>query len=49
MLYEVITRQVTQFEEQFQIFLALGLAALLIEWLMPERRKLRGAWAGRFA
>ena len=41
-------RQVTQFEEQFQIFVALALALLLIEWMWPERRRTRAAWAGRF-
>lgn len=41
-------RQITQFEEQFQIFLGVALAMLLIEWLLPERRRERTAWAGRF-
>ncbi len=41
-------RQVTQFEEQFQIFLALAMALLLVEWMVPERRRVRAAWAGRF-
>ena len=41
-------RQITQFEEQFQIFLGLALALLLIEWLLPERRRERTAWSGRF-
>ena len=41
-------RQVTQFEEQFQIFLGVALALLLMEWLWPERRTVRTAWAGRF-
>jgi Ca-activated chloride channel family protein len=41
-------RQVTQFEEQFQIFLALAVALLLVEWMVPERRRVRAAWAGRF-
>ena len=40
--------QITQFEEQFQIFLALALALLLAEWLWPDRRSQRMAWAGRF-
>ena len=41
-------RQITQFEEQFQIFLALALALLMAEWLLPERRRRERAWAGRF-
>lgn len=41
-------RQVTQFEEQFQIFVAMALALLFVEWMLPERRRVRTAWAGRF-
>lgn len=41
-------RQVTQFDEQFQIFVAVALALLFVEWLWPERRRPRVAWAGRF-
>ncbi len=41
-------RQITQFEEQFQIFLGLALALLILEWLLPERRRAHAAWAGRF-
>jgi len=41
-------RQITQFEEQFQIFLGLGFALLLVEWVLPERRRARKEWAGRF-
>ncbi|HUF76176.1 MAG TPA: VWA domain-containing protein [Longimicrobiales bacterium] len=41
-------RQVTLFEEQFQIFLGFALALLLAEWLLPERRRRARAWAGRF-
>ncbi|MDH3205825.1 MAG: VWA domain-containing protein [Gemmatimonadota bacterium] len=41
-------RQVTQFEEQFQIFIAMALALLFVEWILPERRRVRTAWAGRF-
>ncbi|HCR04425.1 MAG TPA: hypothetical protein DIU18_04495 [Gemmatimonadetes bacterium] len=40
--------QITQFEEQFQVFLALALALLFAEWLWPDRRSERMAWAGRF-
>jgi Ca-activated chloride channel homolog len=41
-------RQITQFEEQYQIFLGVALALLLLEWLLPERRRKHAAWAGRF-
>ncbi|MEQ1856667.1 MAG: VWA domain-containing protein [Longimicrobiales bacterium] len=41
-------RQITQFEEQFQLFLGVALMLLLIEWLLPDRRRDRTAWAGRF-
>jgi Ca-activated chloride channel family protein len=41
-------RQITQFEEQFQIFLGAAVVVLLVEWLLPERRRLRRAWSGRF-
>lgn len=41
-------RQVTRFEEQFQIFLGAALALLLLEWIWPERRRPRTVWAGRF-
>ena len=41
-------RQVTLFEEQFQIFLGVAVALLLAEWLLPERRRAARAWAGRF-
>jgi Ca-activated chloride channel family protein len=44
----VEARQVTLFEEQFQIFLGIALAMLWIEWLIPDRRRRRVAWAGRF-
>jgi Ca-activated chloride channel family protein len=41
-------RQVTQFDEQFQIFVGMALVLLLVEWLLPERRRTPTAWAGRF-
>jgi Ca-activated chloride channel family protein len=41
-------RQITLYEEQFQIFLGLALALLMTEWLFPERRRRERAWAGRF-
>ena len=44
---EIDAREVTQFEEQFQIFLGLAILLLIIESLLPERRKLTQAWSGR--
>jgi Ca-activated chloride channel family protein len=41
-------RRITQFEEQYQIFLALALALLVAEALIPERRRKEEPWHGRF-
>jgi len=39
----------TQFEDRYQYFLAFGIALLLLEIIIPERRKVREEWKGRFA
>jgi len=44
---EIESREVTLFEEQYQIFLGLALALLLVETLIPERRRVADAWVGR--
>ena len=46
---ELGTRQVTQFEEQFQIFLGVALVLLLAEAVLPDRRRHTEAWEGRFS
>ena len=46
---ELDTREITQFEEQYQLFLAFGLVLLLAEALIPDRRKATEEWGGRFA
>ena len=46
---ELEAREVTQFEEQFQVFLGMALLLLLAEGLVPDRRRKREAWAGRFS
>ncbi len=46
---EFETEQVTLFDEQYQIFLGLALLLLVAETLIPERRRLHGAWTGRFS
>jgi Ca-activated chloride channel family protein len=45
---ELEAREVTQFEEQYQIFLGLALALLFAEALVPDRKRAREAWSGRF-
>jgi Ca-activated chloride channel family protein len=45
---EIEARQVTQYEEQYQIFLGFALVLLLAEVLVPERRRLKEEWTGRF-
>jgi Ca-activated chloride channel family protein len=45
---ELDSREVTQFEEQFQIFLMMGFVLLFVEALVPERRRTADAWSGRF-
>ena len=46
---ELEAREVTQFEDQFQIFLGMALLLLLAEGLVPDRRRSTEAWAGRFS
>lgn len=45
---ELDAREVTQFEEQFQIFLGLALLMLLAESVVPDRRRINEEWTGRF-
>jgi Ca-activated chloride channel family protein len=45
---ELESRQVTQYEEQFQIFLGLAILMLLLETLIPDRKRRTEAWTGRF-
>ena len=44
---EIESREVTRYEEQYQIFLGLALVLLVAEALMPERRRVADGWAGR--
>jgi len=45
---EFDAREVTRFEEQYQIFLALALLLLLSEALLSDRRTEEHEWVGRF-
>jgi len=42
------SEQVTLFDEQYQVFLGFALALLIAEVLVPDRRRVRSAWTGRF-
>lgn len=46
---EMDAREITQFEEQYQIFLGLALVLLVAEALIPDRRRASEDWRGRFA
>ena len=45
---ELEAREITQFEEQFQIFLGLALLMVLAESVVPDRRRVKQVWTGRF-
>ena len=45
---EIDAREVTQFEEQFQIFLGAAILLLFLESLWPDRKKTDRVWRGRF-
>jgi Ca-activated chloride channel family protein len=45
---ELSAKEVTIFDEKFQIFLAIGLILILVEFLIFESRKSISSWKGRF-
>ncbi len=45
---ELTSRQFSQYEDRFQIFLIIGLALLLIEIMISEKKKIKTEWRGRF-
>jgi Ca-activated chloride channel family protein len=45
---QIDAQQLTQFEEQYQIFLGLAIALLFVEFLVPDRRRPAAEWKGRF-
>ena len=46
---EIDAREVTQFEEQFQIFLGAAILLLFLESLWTDRKKTDRVWRGRFS
>jgi len=45
---ELSSRIFSQYEDRFQYFLAFGLFLLLIDVLLPERKRVKKEWRGRF-
>jgi Ca-activated chloride channel family protein len=45
---EFEAQQVTQFEEQYQIFLGLAILLLFTEFFVPDRKRVKAEWRGRF-
>jgi len=42
------SKQYAQFEDRFQILLGFSIFLLILEYLIPERRKIKKEWKGRF-
>ncbi|MBN1271447.1 MAG: VWA domain-containing protein [Candidatus Aminicenantes bacterium] len=45
---ELSSRVFSQYEDRFQIFVALGIFLLILELLVPERKRVKMEWKGRF-
>jgi Ca-activated chloride channel family protein len=45
---ELVSKQFSQYEDRFQIFLVIGLIFLLLEIFIPERKRIKYEWRGRF-
>jgi Ca-activated chloride channel family protein len=45
---ELISKRFSQYEDRFQIFLALGLMLILLEIIIPEKKREKREWRGRF-
>ncbi|MBI4870156.1 MAG: VWA domain-containing protein [Candidatus Riflebacteria bacterium] len=47
--HELYSKDVARYQDQFQVFLALGLLLLMAEWFLSDRRPETAEWYGRFA
>ncbi len=45
---ELYSKEVARYQDQFQVFIALGLLLLLAEWFLSDRRSESREWTGRF-
>ncbi|MBI2945394.1 MAG: VWA domain-containing protein [Candidatus Wallbacteria bacterium] len=47
--HELYSKEMARYQDQFQVFLALGLLLLAAEWFLTDRRSTADQWQGRFA
>jgi len=45
---ELVSKQFSQYEDRFQIFLIIGFLLLILEMFIPENKKVKAEWRGRF-
>jgi Ca-activated chloride channel family protein len=45
---ELISKRFSQYEDRFQIFLMMGLVLIILEFFIPERKRDKKEWRGRF-
>jgi len=45
---ELASRRFSRYEDRFQYLIVFALVLLIVEIFIPERRKLKGEWRGRF-
>ena len=45
---ELSSKIFSQYEDRFQYFLSIGLILLLIDVFLPERKRVKTEWKGRF-
>lgn len=45
---ELVSKRFSQYEDRFQIFLLIGLLLVITEVLIPERKRIKREWRGRF-
>jgi len=46
---ELAARIFSQYEDRYQYFLALGVLLIFLEMILPERRRIKEEWRGRYA
>jgi Ca-activated chloride channel family protein len=45
---ELKSKRFSQYEDRFQIFIIIGLILVIMEMLIPERKRIKKEWRGRF-